>query len=582
MKHIFRNLVLGACSLWGSSILYGQLIEQNNSYREPKDQTCYSVQWEIDQGRYAVMAGETVEPGGGSTDAVILPLESCFAPGPAGNFGFPGSNEVFFRVRSYEIPNLAGNNQGYVAVGWSDQYFPEPDGYIVVAQRDPQNPGSLIVYKDWILDFMQEDDQFTGVEPTSDGGFIVTGYVTSPGTNGLQKDPVAVKIVPNGSTLVIDWRTKLDFPDGDDVWWSVIENSAGNYVFAGYTTDPNCGPCQNVLVSELTSSGAVIDNYRVDVPFSAQQAMDIGEFPPGSSVDGYYLSGFFSRGSRIDAMYMNLDLATLRVNAFETYDHSPAPSNPFSEIAFSIEYHHQTSPNNFEWVTLVGDAGENPNKGFALNIMPDGNFHPNQAWTFHADPTSSEIFYETDLYAFPSSPLGYLLMGGKTNHSGSAKDDFYLATLELGGKTCESVLETFGKKSKNGSIVTLPGWSFINMDLHGSSLVYDTEYDEINRCPNGGTTCKKGSTSGSTSAELEEQIEAVTIYPVPASTELRVAATTEIMQIRLFDLSGRLLSSHQTVSLEAKINVSGMASGVYFAEILLTSGEVRRIKWMKQ
>jgi hypothetical protein len=72
-----------------------------------------------------------------------------------------------------------------------------------------------------------------------------------------------------------------------------------------------------------------------------------------------------------------------------------------------------------------------------------------------------------------------------------------------------------------------------------------------------------------TGIETSQSIESLTVYPNPVSSELNINyPISEMVQVRIFDLQGRLVLNTSFISQE--IDLSGLNAGIY--SLLLTDG----------
>ena len=78
----------------------------------------------------------------------------------------------------------------------------------------------------------------------------------------------------------------------------------------------------------------------------------------------------------------------------------------------------------------------------------------------------------------------------------------------------------------------------------------------------------------STGTEHLNLTQAITVYPIPVTNELRLQATeVEIQQVHLFDLQGRLLQRFSNVQ---KIPMHLLPSGTYWLQIFTDKGTISK------
>jgi len=97
----------------------------------------------------------------------------------------------------------------------------------------------------------ERDDKALTAVQTRAGAYVVAGLTFSYGKG--KSDIWALKLDPEGREI---WRKYLG---GDDFDWAndVIETSTGNYVFAGYSQDPETGS-NNAWIIQLDRNGRVL------------------------------------------------------------------------------------------------------------------------------------------------------------------------------------------------------------------------------------------------------------------------------------------------------------------------------------
>lgn len=79
--------------------------------------------------------------------------------------------------------------------------------------------------------------------------------------------------------------------------------------------------------------------------------------------------------------------------------------------------------------------------------------------------------------------------------------------------------------------------------------------------------CDSVQVSFSTGVQSGSAENEVRIYPVPASADLQISATTVIGEVRIFDMNNKLLETITVNSNAGKIDVSALSNGIYFLEI---------------
>jgi uncharacterized repeat protein (TIGR02543 family) len=75
----------------------------------------------------------------------------------------------------------------------------------------------------------------------------------------------------------------------------------------------------------------------------------------------------------------------------------------------------------------------------------------------------------------------------------------------------------------------------------------------------------------STTGVADRDEPSIRVYPVPASDVLRVEATEAIMQLKLIDMAGRVLSEATFPGQQATVEVTHLLPGSYFLQVITIS-----------
>ena len=68
----------------------------------------------------------------------------------------------------------------------------------------------------------------------------------------------------------------------------------------------------------------------------------------------------------------------------------------------------------------------------------------------------------------------------------------------------------------------------------------------------------------------EVQKETINLYPNPASTQFTLSGLTGVFMVRVFDMSGRMVTFAQN---EHQIDISSLENGVYIVDVTNSNGE---------
>lgn len=195
----------------------------------------YSVRQTTDGGY--IIAGLTYSSGAGSGDVYLIKTDA------SGNLlwskTFGGTNSEF----AYSVQQTS--DAGYVITGYTYSFV--PGGYDVYLVKTDASGNML-----WQKTFGgANDDLGYSVQPTADGGYIITGYTVSFGTGG--SDVYLVKTDASGN---MTWQKTLG-GTSSDYGYSVRQTADGGYVIAGYTYSFGAGGSDVYLV-KTDASGTML------------------------------------------------------------------------------------------------------------------------------------------------------------------------------------------------------------------------------------------------------------------------------------------------------------------------------------
>ena len=78
---------------------------------------------------------------------------------------------------------------------------------------------------------------------------------------------------------------------------------------------------------------------------------------------------------------------------------------------------------------------------------------------------------------------------------------------------------------------------------------------------------------------IEDRLEkAVTLYPNPAKeyVDIRVDGEVNVTDMEIFDVYGKMIWTNNHSSIPTRINVSGLADGIYFVRVTTDEGTVTK------
>lgn len=181
------------------------------------------------------------------------------------------------------------------------------DGYIITGYTSLNSTGNNDVYllktngkgdTLWTKTYGgNADDEGHSVQQTTDGGYIITGATSSFGNDN---DIYLIKTNGNGDTL---WTKTYGGSYGDDFGNSVQQTTDGGYIITGFIY--SISTLQDVCLIKTDSSGNTLwtktygGNYN-DIGYSVQQTTDGGYIVTGyKSVNDVYLIKTDSSGDTL-------------------------------------------------------------------------------------------------------------------------------------------------------------------------------------------------------------------------------------------------------------------------------------------
>ncbi|NOY49414.1 MAG: hypothetical protein GXO88_02435 [Chlorobi bacterium] len=265
---------------------------------------------------------------------------------------------------------------GYIITGSTNSYGSgDFDAYLI---KTDSNGDTL-----WTKTFGGEyNDEGWSVQQTTDGGYIITGFINSYGSSGF--DVFLIKTNDEGDTL---W-TKIFGGGGDDQGYSVQQTNDGGYIIAGNTNSFGFGN-NDIYIIRTDSNGdslwsQTFGGYGWEMGYSVQQTTDDGYIIIGSTNsysssdfdvyliktdnngnllwDKVYVDYFDDIGYSVqqttDGGYIITGLNTQRTNYYDEYE--------------SINLIKTDSNGNTLWTKLLG-GGDN-DVGYSLQQTTDGGY----------------------------------------------------------------------------------------------------------------------------------------------------------------------------------------------------------------
>lgn len=312
-----------------------------------------------------------------------------------------------------------------------------------------------------------DNDYFTSIQQTSDGGYIATGYSMSFGIGG---DFWVVKTDSLGNVL---WQKSFG---GANFEYStaVIENSAGNYMILGSTMSFGSGS-YDVWVLELNPVGSVVwQNVYGGTNYDLPNTPDLIK----QTLDGGYIiacdSKSFSSQSDLLVFKINSTGSVLWQNVYGGLGGGASGIVVLADGSYMISGDvnsfgagnydgwilHLDASGNILWQKTYGGAGNDNN----INMIQtsDGNFFVSgnisssgfggyDIWAMKIDISGNILWQKTyggtsdeHTYSMPQEmPDGGLVIGGYTGSFGTGGNDIWVLKLAPDGSIYDS--SSFGQ-----------------------------------------------------------------------------------------------------------------------------------------
>jgi uncharacterized delta-60 repeat protein len=320
----------GNSDVWLLKLDFAGSVMWQKTYGGTHDDEAYSVQQTSDGGY--MVAGYTASFGAGSADVWVLKLDSLGSVTWQKTYGGTGSDAAYSVQQkpdgsyivvgcTHSFGTSAGSGNVWVlwlngagSVLWAKTYggvhedlaysvdLTSDGGYMVAGYTTSFGAGSADV---WVLKLSQSgavqwektygsgstkfgeihDEIAFSVEQTSDGGYVVAGYIDTfelDGSGGY--DAWVLKL---NSTGGVEWQKIYGVGGGDyvDEAYSVEQTSDGGYIVAGYTNSYGIGN-ELLWVLKLNSTGTVTWQEAIG-GFGANEAFSVGQVSDG----GYIVAG---------------------------------------------------------------------------------------------------------------------------------------------------------------------------------------------------------------------------------------------------------------------------------------------------
>jgi hypothetical protein len=249
-----------------------------------------------------VIAGRTESFGAGEYDVYLIRTNSIGDTMWTRTYGGI-NNDYCYSVSQTSDSGfiMAGHTRSFGSGNW--------DIYLIKTDMD----GNVV----WDKTYGESDiDESFSVKETSDSGYIVAGATRIPGSGN--DDMFLLKTKSNGDTM---WSSR--YGGGDDDWgYGVEETSDGGYIVTGYTKSFGPGYCgvylvktePDVAVEEADNYQSIISNELLIIssnPFTDEVEISLGMYDVGckmyeTSVEIYNISGRLVKSVPLTTNHLSL------------------------------------------------------------------------------------------------------------------------------------------------------------------------------------------------------------------------------------------------------------------------------------
>jgi hypothetical protein len=220
-----------------------------------------------------VISGATNSYGAGNEDVYLIKTDA------SGNLiwqhTFGGSSDD----GGYGVQQTS--DDGYIIAGYTFSYAGDP-GDVYLIKTDVS--GNLIWQRTFGGSF---SDYGSGVQQTSDGGYIITGY-----TYSYVGDPADVYLIKTDASGNLIWQRTFG-GSSYDYGFGGQQTSDGGYIIAGYTSSFGAGFADVYLIKTDTSGNLIwqctFGGSGSDLGYSVQQTADGGYIITGKYNDDVVL-----------------------------------------------------------------------------------------------------------------------------------------------------------------------------------------------------------------------------------------------------------------------------------------------------
>lgn len=480
--------------------------------------------------------------------AYINQFDECHTLVRAQEFGTEGDDDVFYRIRILDNGTV---DNGYVAVGWTDQSGTD-EAWIVVVDSE------LTLVASWLWTRGYGDRAYD-VVVTNDGGFAVVGESTAADGDD---DAFVIKF---SSALTWSWTRLLGDADEDDAARAVIVNRDGNLAITGTTyINPMVG--QQLLLAVLDPASGALIPIGPGLPYIGlgNTTDESGHALGHRGNDIYYFVG--TRETDDDPLFMNFHPAGGLLN-YKTYGGWGGDGRGVGV---------QWIPNLSRYI-MAAEINQILSLNMACLMALDGNGDVVETWRYGA--SGHDAFY--DMHTVRDGGRTRILVGG-AKESGTVGYDThngcYVDTDARMIALCQRDTLSIGNDTDGGVVQAgtryFPG---------PAPALYTPPQDSTDFESVPCIECNAKMAVQEPYVAPEDRLD---VFPNPVRDRFHVRLTgrAEIAKWRLLDLRGGVLieGGAQRHPQAVVVSVQGLAKGMYLLDLHTTTGEWIRKRILKE
>lgn len=441
-----------------------------------------------------------------------------------------------------------------------------------------------------------EDDFFSALQQTNDGGYILGGYSETFGLF-IGSSPVDYYIVKTDAVGNTQWIKRFGGP-GDDKLYSLQQTKDGGYILGGVTYSDSCSDVSQITrgysdywMVKIDSNGS----KEWDKRFGGTYKEDAFGYIKQTKDGGYLLSGTSSSSIGGDKTESGLTssqawvvktdsvgnkvwdktipMASIDVNSRAIQNKEGCYLFANSTTAGIGHYKTQTARGGYDyWLIKFCDTTSHCNlssptvqanqtifcSGDSVQVCATASsvsylwstgettncIYANQAGNYYVTVTDanscSAVSNHLPVYVYPLPPVSVTVTGNTLTSFNGATYQWYLNDTAINGA--------------NSSVY-----------VANQTGNYAVEISDSNGCH---TFSNPVNVTVSGIASLSNQHSAISISPNPTTSQLFIQTTGAVITgVNIYNTLGALVMAAQPATVNCKLSTVNLATGVYFVEI---------------